>query len=241
MNITSVEPGWGSLNTCAAKTVGLPALSLHSARPLWLKNRSFPRLRASCRPAYAAKGLSAYSIVEEDGEQGDASEFYCHSVCSAGEPVDYFEHSASMSRSYVLLRPTTSLLRRVLPKKSFGYRPAPFFVVLLTSLLYLWLTVRTALANKVKACTECAGYGIKRCDLCEGHRVIWWEGKYKHMEPCPKCFGRRYVRCSKCGGMVGRSLFAHKCSSKISMKELKQLEKGCKVDDKWVGAPKWVT
>lgn len=241
MNFSSVDPALVSLNTSAGKALGLPVLSLNSCRPIWLKNRRLPCLQATCKPTSNLKGLSAAYPIEEGCEQGDVSEFYCHSVCSAGESVDYFEHSASMSRSFVLLRPTTTLLRRVLPRKSFSTRPAPFFVVLLTSLLYLWLSVRTALSNKVKSCTECAGFGIRKCDLCEGHRVIWWEGKYKHMEPCPKCFGKRYVRCSKCGGVFGRSLFAHKCCTKISMKELKQLEKDCKVDEKWVGAPKWVT
>lgn len=163
-----------------------------------------------------------------------------HSVCSAGESFQCLDQSASISRSLFLLRPTTTLLRRVLPKKSFSSRPAPFMVVLLTSLLYLWVAVRTALANKVKSCTACAGFGITRCDLCEGHRVIWWEGKYKHMEPCPKCLGRRYVRCPKCGGMFGRSIFAHKCCHKINMTELKEIEKQAKVDEKWAGAPKWV-
>ena len=166
---------------------------------------------------------------------------FCTATRSVGEAVESLEQTASLSRSFMLIRPTSAFLRRVLPRKSVSTRPASFTVVLLTSVMYLWVAVKTAISNRVKACSHCSGYGITRCDLCEGHRVIWWEGKYKHMEPCPKCFGKRYMRCRHCGGMFGRSLFAHKCSRNISMTELKQLEKEAKVDEKWAGAPKWVT
>lgn len=181
-------------------------------------------------------------LCAEEVERGEVSEVVSHASCSVNDLIDCVGQSASffsLSRSFVLVRPTTTFLRRVLPRKTIGGRP-PFLVLFLSALLYLYMAIRTALANKVKSCTKCCGYGIRRCDLCEGHRVIWWEGKYKHLEPCPKCFGKRYVRCNDCGGMFGKSLFAHTSCRKLNVHDLKRIEKECKVDENWAGAPKWV-
>lgn len=52
-----------------------------------------------------------------------------------------------------------------------------------------------------KICSRCNGYGIELCDLCKGRGGITWEGKLRHIDPCPLCFGSRTKKCSDCGGV----------------------------------------
>lgn len=39
--------------------------------------------------------------------------------------------------------------------------------------------------------------------------MISWEGKWGHVEPCPRCVGKRFTRCESCGGFHVPKLFAH--------------------------------
>jgi len=160
--------------------------------------------------------------------------------CECGDRnlTDPFEHSASIARGLMLLRPT-SLLRRF-TTRGMASRPPTFMAVMMTAFLYLYMSIREAIKTKVRSCDHCKGYGITRCDLCEGHRVVSWEGKYKHLEPCPKCFGKRFVRCCKCGGFFGRSIFSHQTRESLGVKELSRIEQELTIDESWIGAPKWV-
>lgn len=60
-----------------------------------------------------------------------------------------------------------------------------------------------------RSCKVCRGYSIQRCDLCGSAGSISWEGKWGHVEPCPKCVGKRYIRCTSCGGWHAHALFQH--------------------------------
>eukprot|EP00210_Caulerpa_lentillifera_P001759 g1689.t1 len=171
----------------------------------------------------------------------DATESIVEEACCCSETrqlVNPFERSASIARGLLLIKPTT-LLRRMTTRGVVS-RPPTFMAVMVTAAVYLWMSIRGAIQTKVRSCDRCSGFGITRCDLCEGHRVIWWEGKYKHIEPCPKCFGKRYVRCCKCGGLFGRSIFSHKTQELMDAKKLATIEQEMNVDESWIGAPKWV-
>lgn len=80
--------------------------------------------------------------------------------------------------------------------------------------LSITAAVAAGVRSKLKAVRECAacrGFGVQRCKLCSGKGGIEWEGKMAHREPCPLCLGRRFVRCSCCGGgPFARNLFMHK-------------------------------
>lgn len=60
-----------------------------------------------------------------------------------------------------------------------------------------------------RSCQTCRGYSIQRCDLCAAAGTVSWEGKWGHVEPCPKCVGKRYIRCQSCGGWHAHALFQH--------------------------------
>jgi hypothetical protein len=51
---------------------------------------------------------------------------------------------------------------------------------------------------------------VYRCILCGGEGQVGWEGKFSHLEPCPRCLGRRYVNCRECGGFFHRPIFDHR-------------------------------
>lgn len=54
-------------------------------------------------------------------------------------------------------------------------------------------------------CTTCDGYGMKLCNLCKGNGSVAWEGKLRHVDLCPLCFGGRIRKCADCGGYCSRS------------------------------------
>eukprot|EP00210_Caulerpa_lentillifera_P006863 g6560.t1 len=183
--------------------------------------------------------MTSASISQSDAFllEAEVVQEACYQVGQLPE-VDCFKQTASLIRSLTLIKPTT-FMRRI-NFRSIPHRPPTLFTVLLTVLLYLWMSLHNVIKANVRSCKHCSGFGITRCDLCEGHQVIWWEGKYKHVEPCPKCFGQRYVHCKKCGGLFGRSIFCHKKQGRMDLKKLEQIEKERIVDERWVGAPKWV-
>ena len=56
-------------------------------------------------------------------------------------------------------------------------------------------------------CFKCHGFGIKRCNLCKGIGMIFYEKKYSRVDPCPKCFQKRYDMCSFCKGSGSRVVY----------------------------------
>lgn len=52
-----------------------------------------------------------------------------------------------------------------------------------------------------KVCEKCDGYGVQQCHVCQGRGVLSWEGKLRHTDPCPLCFGSCLKKCSSCGGV----------------------------------------
>lgn len=91
--------------------------------------------------------------------------------------------------------------------------PVKVLVGMMMTLVALIALVRTWIVNRGKNCSDCRGYGIARCRLCEGRGAISWEGKFQHNYDCPLCFGQRHTRCESCGGGYRRSLFAHLAKS----------------------------
>lgn len=231
------------------KAVALPALSLtltgrtdaprqprNRSPPILLRRRSTSSSSASQSGTLFSRRTELDSLVVDECVIGD--EVVEEACCEGGRvSMDPFEQTASLARGLVMVKPTT-LLRRFSSRRM--TRPPTFFAVLLTAFLYLCMFIRSAVKAKVRSCKHCSGFGIVRCDLCEGHQVVCWEGKYKHIEPCPKCFGKRYVRCSKCSGLFGRSIFNHKTQGRLDAKKLAKLEEKVKADESWIGAPKWV-
>jgi len=66
------------------------------------------------------------------------------------------------------------------------------------------LGVKTAVAKQgapQKVCEKCEGYGVQQCHVCQGRGVLIWEGKLRHTDPCPLCFGSCLKKCSNCGGI----------------------------------------
>ena len=101
-------------------------------------------------------------------------------------------------------------LRNVLTKRPPVPRgPMSAFVLFFSLLSLLYALYRKFIVSRTKQCTTCRGYGIERCTLCDGTGSIRWEAKWDHVEPCPRCMGRRFSSCSDCGGFHQRPLFAH--------------------------------
>eukprot|EP01018_Ginkgo_biloba_P002042 Gb_02286 [translate_table: standard] len=50
-------------------------------------------------------------------------------------------------------------------------------------------------------CMKCSGYGVERCNLCEGRGIIEWEDEFMNVIPCPLCFGSCTEKCSSCDGL----------------------------------------
>lgn len=66
------------------------------------------------------------------------------------------------------------------------------------------LGVKTAVAKQgapQRVCEKCEGYGVQQCHICQGRGVLIWEGKLRHTDPCPLCFGKCLKKCSNCGGI----------------------------------------
>jgi DnaJ-class molecular chaperone len=81
------------------------------------------------------------------------------------------------------------------------------FTLAVMSICYksMWLII----VKRTRECDECRGFGIQPCELCHSSGSIKWIGKWDHVEPCPQCMGKRYHRCSGCGGLYHRSMFKH--------------------------------
>ncbi len=113
-----------------------------------------------------------------------------------------------------------SLLRIVTRPAAAGARrpltagPVAIFLILVALASALVRGFVRRVANNVRRCGCCHGFGVQRCRLCEGRGVVDWEGKWEHYEPCPSCLGKRYTRCDSCGGFVQKQLFRH-CSTVV--------------------------
>ena len=42
---------------------------------------------------------------------------------------------------------------------------------------------RFFIINRTRACSTCHGYGLTRCDFCQGAGQVQWEGKWGHVDP----------------------------------------------------------
>ncbi|GMH32619.1 hypothetical protein BSKO_00453 [Bryopsis sp. KO-2023] len=138
-------------------------------------------------------------------------------VCTCGSTNTARQSTASLTSAVGLLRPT-SFVRTLQCTRQPCSGPMSVLLVLLTTVMSIWAAVRSAVAKRVKECSSCRGFGIERCNLCFGNGVCSWEGKYAHdNEPCPRCFGRRFVKCQSCGGHYHRPMFHHARTTRFSL------------------------
>ena len=111
----------------------------------------------------------------------------------------------------IITRPTAAGARRPLTAG-----PVAVFLIFLALLSAFVRGMVRKVANNVRGCNCCHGFGVQRCRLCEGRGVVGWEGKWEHFEPCPSCLGKRFTRCDSCGGFVQKPIFKH-CSTVIRL------------------------
>lgn len=130
-------------------------------------------------------------------------------VCTCGSTCNTRQSTASLTRAVGLLRPTTVRTLQYTGRQPVT-GPMSVLLVLVTTVMSIWAAARAAVAKRVRECRSCKGFGIERCDICNGEGVLSWEGKYSHNdEPCPRCFGRRHIQCTSCGGHYHRPMFSH--------------------------------
>jgi hypothetical protein len=116
------------------------------------------------------------------------------------------EQTASFSRILVAgTRPNARF--RSVPTRVLG--PFGLAVLAAYSTSLAIAAYRNFIVKRTRACCVCAGFGVNRCDFCDGVGAVQWEGKWGHVEPCPRCVGRRHIRCEACGGLYHRAMFAH--------------------------------
>jgi len=128
-----------------------------------------------------------------------------HVTCSAAAP-----QAAHLTRILFTGVQPNQALRNVLTKRPPVPRgPFSLLVVVFSVFSLLYAIYRRFIVARARTCTTCRGYGIERCGLCEGTGSIRWEAKWDHVEPCPRCMGRRFSTCTSCGGFHQRPLFSH--------------------------------
>lgn len=129
----------------------------------------------------------------------------------AGSEAEQAEAStASITRVLFSGVQPNQTLRNVLTKRPPIPRgPISAVLIVLSIISALYAAFRRFVVSRTKKCTSCRGYGVERCPLCDGAGSITWEGKWDHVEPCPRCMGRRFCNCGHCGGMYHHSLFQH--------------------------------
>ncbi|KAK9794953.1 hypothetical protein WJX73_001049 [Symbiochloris irregularis] len=110
-------------------------------------------------------------------------------------PATFAPALIAVSRARISPRMLARLLRGVRPSG-----PASILIIIATLIGAIFTAIRQRIASHVRSCTCCRGYGIARCQLCDGVGVVGWEGKWSHTEACPQCVGRRYIECRDCGG-----------------------------------------
>ena len=106
-----------------------------------------------------------------------------HEAFSTAQQTAYL-HTASMSR--VLMTGQNPNLRL---RTALSHKLTP--ITLAAAGVYAGSAVigaaRDRTVKQSRGCRTCRGYSIQRCDLCGSSGSITWEGKWGHVEPCPKC------------------------------------------------------
>ena len=116
------------------------------------------------------------------------------------------DSSASIARIFLSRGQPNARLRSALSNRA---TPITILIAAAYSVSLVTHTIRTWAIERTKSCQDCRGYGIERCELCDGAGTIVWEGKWGHVEPCPRCVGKRFTRCESCGGFHVPKLFPH--------------------------------
>ena len=159
------------------------------------------RSTCSARPDRAVDsdaGLSAMHHMQQHERM--ASSAADHRTASAGAPVAMASTSGTLARGPLALR--TLLSSRIIGPASLAAMLAYCTALVMGAWRYFF-------RDRTRNCTACRGYGITRCDICIGSGAVQWEGKWGHVEPCPRCVGRRHMRCRSCQGFYHKPLFDH--------------------------------
>lgn len=89
------------------------------------------------------------------------------------------DSTASISRAAA--SSSSARLRGMLSSRLLG--PASVALVAGYCASLLFAAWRFFIMNRTRACSTCHGYGLTRCDFCQGAGQVQWEGKWGHVDP----------------------------------------------------------
>lgn len=179
--------------------------SSHSSHPAAVPDLQTPAPTSACSPVAVP---TPSSNVHEAPVGAPSMEMIYHPEALAS--------TASIARIFLSRGQPNARLRSALSS-----RATPITIVLAAaySVSLITSTVRSWMIERTRSCKDCRGYGIRRCDLCDGAGTITWEGKWGHVEPCPRCIGKRFNRCESCGGYHVPALFAHVTRNPVDVQQ----------------------
>jgi len=159
--------------------------------------------RGACSVCAAASQLDSKAPKDEANSPEACVEAQPSANILFGTPL------ASISRVLVSASPQNIL--RSLTQRKAGKIAGPVGLLLLVLGFSLGIVaaVRSALVKRAKACKCCSGYGIVRCNLCNGTGKVGWRAKFSYSEMCPLCMAKRFVECPDCGGYHHKPIFVH--------------------------------
>eukprot|EP00892_Ulva_mutabilis_P008129 jgi/Ulvmu1/5689/UM024_0036.1 len=189
----------------ASRSSVTPFRCSHSSHPSAVPDVQTPAPTSACSPTAAP---TQSSNLHEGPVDGLSDEMIYH--------PEALDSSASIARIFLSRGQPNARLRSALSN-----RATPITIVLAAaySVSIITSTVRTWMIERTRNCKDCKGYGIRRCELCDGAGTISWEGKWGHVEPCPRCIGKRYNRCESCGGYHVPTLFAHVTRNPVDVQQ----------------------
>eukprot|EP00271_Cylindrocystis_brebissonii_P005874 TRINITY_DN18240_c0_g1_i1.p1 TRINITY_DN18240_c0_g1~~TRINITY_DN18240_c0_g1_i1.p1 ORF type:complete len:417 (-),score=73.06 TRINITY_DN18240_c0_g1_i1:639-1835(-) len=159
--------------------------------------------------AQASRGEGDAGPAVGGGSSGRA--LHCTLALASLSAAFWGSSSSSLLRQ-LLGRALAALQRTQLPQMLFRLLvrgPYGIFLLLgcvLTALVTsLWRHFKEAdeIWNSLP-CELCDCRGIERCHVCQGRGEILWEGKLYHTDPCPRCLGKKIIKCRRCEGQCLR-------------------------------------
>lgn len=160
-------------------------ISVVAARGAWTKGRTF---RKCCVSALQQSAADAGVIVGAPAALHPAPFASVTRIFMIG-------HSSNIFRAVAARRPPTG--------------PISLLLFIFAMIGTVVAAIRNSIVRKTKSCSQCKGFGIQRCSLCNGTGKVDWRAKLSHFECCPLCMNRRFVECRECGGHYHRVLFRH--------------------------------
>lgn len=170
-------------------------------------------------PLRRRKGDGAASIARARGSSAEESSFVWsrselpppQGRSSSSPPFASSSQASMISASYSISQPATRMFQAWAQRARLPSIPGPvsFLLAIFALFMTLLLMVRSAIIKRVKSCKCCKGFGILRCQLCQGTGSIGWKAKLSYSEGCPLCMTKRFINCPDCGGYHHRHMFNH--------------------------------